>query len=49
MRKELASKDLPESVIEALVDEEEEEVEADEEELTEDDDEIVAEADESAE
>lgn len=49
MRKELETKDLPESVIEVLVAEEEVEVEADEEELAEEDDEIVAEAEGSEE
>jgi len=49
LRKDLQAKDLPDSVIEALTDEEEEEAEADEEEFVEEDDEIVAEAEESEE
>ncbi len=49
MRKDLETKDLPDSVIEALVGEEEEEAEADEEEFTEEDDETAAEAEESEE
>jgi len=49
MRKDLETKDLPDSVIEALVGEEEEETENDEEEFVEEEDEIVAEAEESEE
>ncbi|MBN2666530.1 MAG: 30S ribosomal protein S2 [Bacteroidales bacterium] len=49
IKKDLATKDLPESVIEALAAEEEEEVGDDDEEMTEEDDDIVAEAEESAE
>jgi len=51
IRKELETKDLPDSVIEAIV-EEEEEVEVEDEaatEVAEDDEEVVAEADETEE